>query len=281
MNRTEQIARAETFRALHRGSKLLVLPNVWDPLGAQLLESLGYPAVATASAAVAFSHGIDDGERIGFDTMLDVIRRIVKSVEVPVSADIETGFAEEPGDVAGNMRRLLETGAVGINLEDSRVELPRRLYPLELQRARIQAVREMANDFGVPLVINARIDVFVRPVPESRSEKIAEAVHRGNAYVEAGADCVFPVALGDFEILKTLQREIDAPINASATASTPSIAELEQSGIARLSLGPGLLKAALTAMREVASGLQDPRGSYTGFTRDAMTSAEIEELVSK
>ncbi len=285
MSRDRQAAKAESFRALHTDPKLLVLPNVWDPLGARLLQSLGYPAAATASAAVAWSLGFDDGERLAFGTMLDVIGRIAGSVEIPVSADIEAGYAEEPEPLAANMRKVLEAGAVGINLEDSRVERPRALFPVELQCERIRAVREMADDFGVPLVINARVDVFVRPPfgaePETMPDKIAEAVRRGNAYAAAGADCVFPVALGDFEVLKTLRREIDSPLNASATGSTPSIADLEAAGIHRLSLGPGLLSVSMAAMREVARGLRDPSASLASLAPERMAGSEIEALVSE
>lgn len=122
MDKTTQIKKAEKFLALHHAPKLLVLPNIWDPLGACLLEGLGYPAVATASAAVAYSLGYDDGQKIQFLAMLHAIERIAASVTVPMTADIERGYAEQPHEIAGNIRQVLHVGAVGINFEDSAFE---------------------------------------------------------------------------------------------------------------------------------------------------------------
>ena len=198
-----QAAKAQRFLALHHDPKLLVLPNIWDPLGARMLESVGYPAVATASAAVAFSQGYDDGEQIPFDLMLDVIRRIAERVEVPVTADVERGFAGSPEDVAENMKRVLQAGAVGINLEDSRSE-GGELLAADAQADRLRAVREMADREQIPLVINARTDVFLRDTPTSRSEKIEEAITRGRRYLEAGADCLYPIGAGDLETVRTI-----------------------------------------------------------------------------
>ena len=118
----EQVKKTEAFLALHHDPKLLVLPNIWDPLGARLLEALDYPAVATASAAVAFSSGYDDGQKINFTIMLEVIQRIADSVQVPITADIEGGFAITPDDVAENIREVIRAGAVGINFEDGTFE---------------------------------------------------------------------------------------------------------------------------------------------------------------
>jgi 2-methylisocitrate lyase-like PEP mutase family enzyme len=132
--------KAERLRALHHTGRILVLPNIWDPGGARMMESLGYPAVATASASIAYALGYDDGQQITLEAMLDVVGRVASSVHVPVTADMEWGYAEEPQDVAENMRRVLPAGAVGINLEDS-VREGERLFEVEFQCARISAVR--------------------------------------------------------------------------------------------------------------------------------------------
>ena len=277
MDKSTQIQKAQDFLALHHDRKLLVLPNIWDPLGAKLLESLGYPAVATASAAVAYSRGYDDGQKISFDEMLEVIQRIVGSVEIPVSADIESGYAENPREVAENVRQVLAVGAVGINLEDS-VSEGGSLRPIDFQCERIAAVRQMAEQEGVPLVINARIDVFISGGSRSKPEMTTETITRAKAYLEAGADCIYLIALGDVETLQQIQAEIDAPINVYASASTASMAELEAIGISRLSLGPGFLKASLTAMKKVALELKN-YSSYDSFTKDVMTSEEIVKLI--
>ena len=149
MSRKAQIAKAEAFLALHLDPKLLVLPNIWDPLGARLLQHLEFPAVATASAAVAYSLGYDDGQRITLEAMLDVVRRVAESVDIPVSADIEGGYADTPDGVAQNVREVIRAGAVGINLEDGLYE-GGPLRPVDGQCERIRAARAMADREGVP-----------------------------------------------------------------------------------------------------------------------------------
>jgi 2-methylisocitrate lyase-like PEP mutase family enzyme len=238
-----------------------------------MLESLGYPAVATASAAVAFSLGYDDGEKIDFETMLETIRRIAAAVDVPVSADIEGGYAETTEGVAGNIRQVLLAGAVGINLEDS-VGGEGKLRHVDDQCERIRAVREMTQDEGIPLLINARVDVFLREGTESRSDRIDETIARASAYVEAGADCIYPIGPGDPETLKPILEQLRVPINVYASAAAAPMRELESLGVARLSLGPGMLRASLTAMKGVAERLLD-YDSYESFTKDVLSSDEI------
>ena len=279
MDKTTQIQKAKKFLVLHHEPKLLVLPNIWDPLGARLLEGLGYPAVATASAAVAYSLGYDDGQKIKFDAMLDVIERIASSVAVPMTADIERGYAEHPQEIAENIRQVMHAGAVGINFEDSSFE-GGPLQPIDFQCERIQAIRNMADKEGIPLVINARIDVFMRSADISPSEKIAETISRGKAYLDAGADCLYPIGPGDVETLKRIREETEAPINVYASKLAASMKELAAIGISRLSLGPGLIRASLTTMRNVARELLD-YGPYDSFSaEDIMTSDEIRKYIS-
>ncbi len=279
MDRSVQQRKAEDFLALHHGPKLLVLPNVWDPLGARMLVSLGYPAVATASAAVAYSLGYLDGEQMPFATMLEAVGKIAASVDVPVTADIESGYAESPEGVAENMRRVLHAGAVGINLEDT-VAGEGGLYDPDAQCARIRAVRRMAHSEGVPLVINARTDVYLRRADSSPAERLAETIARARAYLAAGADCIYPIMLGDVASLRELHAAIEAPINVYAAASAAPMGELEAAGIRRLSLGPGLLKASLTAMKQVAEEVRG-YGSYKRFTDGALGSDEIEGWLAR
>jgi 2-methylisocitrate lyase-like PEP mutase family enzyme len=277
MDKRIQIEKAKAFLALHHDAKLLVLPNIWDPLGARMLESLGYPAVATASAAVAYSLGYDDGQKIHLDAMLEVAARIVESVEVPVSIDIEAGYAEAPEEVAGNVRQVVRAGAVGINLEDSLHE-GWQLRPIAVQQERIRAVRAMAGEEGVPLVINARTDLFLQDGDLPAADRLTETIDRAAAYLEAGADCLYPIGLGNLEMLTTLREATGAPLNVYAAASAPPMKELEAAGISRLSLGPGLIKASLTAMRKVARNLL-AYGPYDRFTTGAMSSEEIRRYV--
>jgi 2-methylisocitrate lyase-like PEP mutase family enzyme len=278
MNKSEQVRKAERFLALHHDPKLLVLPNIWDPLGARLLQGLGYPAVATASAAVAFSMGYDDGQIMTFEAMLDVISRVAASVDLPVTADVERGYADDPGGVEANMGRVIRAGAVGVNIEDSTVE-GGPLFSVESQCARLQAARRAADKEEVPLVINARIDTFLGGVPGSSSDKVNETIARAKAYLDAGADCIYPITVGDIETLKRIRDETDAPINVYATALAAPMRELEEAGISRLSIGPWLIKSSLTAMKRVAEELRD-YGSYDVFTKDAMSSDDVRQYLS-
>lgn len=274
-----QVQKAERFRTLHSGGRILVLPNIWDPGGARMLEWLGYPAVATASASVAYSLGYDDCQQITFDAMLDVVGRVAAAVNVPVTADMEWGYAEQPQEVAENMRQVLRAGAVGINLEDS-IREGEVMFDTEFQCARIQAVREMARQEGIPLFINARTDVFWPRVPGSDAEKFDAAVARGKAYLQAGADGFYPIILGNLTTLKRLCEAIPAPLNVLAPTAHATLQELEEAGIARLSLGPALMWASLTMMRKVAVELQN-HGSFDLFTRDMIATDDIKQFVSK
>ena len=276
---TDLVQKAERFRALHHRDRILVLPNIWDPGGARLLKSLGYPAVATASASVAYSLGYDDGQQITLDAMLDVVGRVAVSVDVPVTADMEWGYAEQPADVADNMRRVLRAGAVGVNLEDS-IREGEVLFDVDFQCARIRAVREMAQQEGIPLVINARTDVYWPKVAGTDDEKLGQAVLRAKAYLESGADCVYPILLGDLESLKKLHAAIRAPINVLAPTCRATLRELEDAGIARVSLGPALIWASLTVMRKLALELQD-YGPLDQLTRDVITTSEIQKYLSQ
>lgn len=276
---SELVQKAEQLRALHHGNRTLVLPNIWDPGGARMMEWLGYPAVATASASVAYSLGYDDCQQITLDAMVDVVGRVASAVKVPVTADLEWGYAEEPGEVAENMRRVLHAGAVGINLEDS-IREGEVLFPIDYQVARIRAVREMAEQEGVPLFINARTDVFWPRVPGTPEEKLEEAIRRARAYLDAGGDCFYPILLGDLETLKRIYEAIKAPINVLAPTSKATLEELEEAGIARVSLGPALMWAALTTMRNIAVGLQN-YGSFEPFTQNMISSDDIRAYLSK
>ena len=173
---------------------------------------------------------------------------------------------------------MLHAGAVGINIEDSTTE-GGALRPVDVQCERIGAVRDMADEEGIPLVINARIDVFMREAKSPKSDMLSEAIERSKAYLDAGADCVYPITLGDIESLKKLRADINAPINVYATNGTASLRALEDAGISRVSLGPNFFKASLTAMRNVAEKLLS-YGSYDSFTQNVVSTEEIQRFVS-
>jgi len=242
-----QAAKAQQLLSLHNNGKLLILPNVWNPIGARMLQAKGYPAVATASAAISESLGYSDGEQLKLDTMLDMVTRIVRSVDLPVTADFEAGYADTIEDLQENISRLLDTGAVGINFEDS-FDDSAHLRPIPTQMERIKAVREVAERRGVHLVINARADSFFAEGFSSDEERIEDVVTRLNAYTQAGAECVYPVGRGDKETLTILRKRLTAPINVLATAKTASLNELQALGINRVSFGPYIFRSLLAKM---------------------------------
>jgi 2-methylisocitrate lyase-like PEP mutase family enzyme len=279
MDRGAQSAKAEIFLALHHDPKLLILPNIWDPLGARILAAQGYPAVATASAAVAYSMAYDDGQQVSFSAMLHVVHAIATSVDVPLTADIERGYAEDVETLTDNLRRVIRAGAVGVNLEDSLHE-GGALRAIDAQCERIRAARRAGELEGVPLVINARVDTFLRESTKPLRERVDETLLRATAYLEAGADCIYPIGPGDLETLTGLRERIHAPINVYAHAGTASIGELEAAGISRLSLGPNLLRATYARVRDVGRALLGRQG-YEAFTTHAISGEEMNGYIRR
>ncbi|HET9825631.1 MAG TPA: isocitrate lyase/phosphoenolpyruvate mutase family protein [Chitinophagaceae bacterium] len=277
---SRQTEKAKRFYDLHHQGKLLILPNIWDPLGAILLESLGYPAVATASASVAFSNGYDDGENIAFTDVLNILKKITNSVDIPVSADVERGFAENDTELRENTRQLIQTGIVGINIEDTEKKT-NSLLPIEVQCQRIRAIKEVAKEMGVPLFINARTDVYIRgkglDTPQSRFD---ETLKRGVAYKAAGADCFYPITLSDRDDLKKLIEQLQMPVNVVTIAGLPQLSSLDEVGVARVSLGPSFLKIAIRSMKNLATKLQNYDG-LSDITENDITSAYLKDLVNK
>ena len=264
-----QITKASDLLQLHHSRKLLILPNIWDVSGARLLQQLGFPAIATASASVAFSNGYADGEQIPFPDLLNLLSKIASSSSLPVTADIESGYAADLGELKKNIQSLLHTGIAGINFEDSAKNYG--LVELDLQCERIRAIRSVAEREGIHLVINARTDVFIQPTFDGN--RLEEAVRREAAYKDAGADCFYPILCG-MEDLKKLNEEIDLPINVLLKKNTLPLLELEQLGIARVSLGPLFFNAAFSRMRSVANNLLDYQSTGI-FEEDLFTNEEI------
>jgi 2-methylisocitrate lyase-like PEP mutase family enzyme len=243
--------RADQLRTLHVPGKPLVLPNVWDAAGARAVVAAGFPAVATASAAVAPSLGYEDHEGTPPDEMFAAVARIAGAVAVPVTADIERGYRLPAGEIAA---RLVAAGAVGCNLEDSDARTG-ELVPVEEQAQLLAGVRAAAPQ----LVINARVDVFLHG-SGSREERVAEAVRRGKAYAEAGADCVYPLVVDGLDLAeaRALVEGIGVPVNVAFLPGGPSLAELAEAGVARISFGPGLFRLLQghleAALRTIAAG---------------------------
>ena len=276
MKSATQRDRAESFRRLHAGPGILVLPNAWDVATARLVEEAGFAAIATSSAGVAWALGYADGERISRGEMLAVVRRITSSVHVPVTADMEAGYGASPEAAAETARGVIAAGAVGLNLEDGTND--GRLVDIALQQDRIRAMREVAAAAGVPLVINARTDAFEAKA-WSPAERFAGAVRRANAYNAAGADCLFVPHVSDAATIGRLAREIEGPLNIIAGPPAPPIPELEQLGVRRASLGPRVAQAALGLVRRALRELRE-RGTYDAMTDLLIPFAELQRLVT-
>jgi 2-methylisocitrate lyase-like PEP mutase family enzyme len=278
MDPRTQNENAAAFRRLHDGSRVLVLPNAWDAASARIFEEAGFAAVGTTSAGIAWSLGYPDGEKVTKGEMVEATRRIARSVDVPVTADIEGGYGRTADEVFLTVEAVILASAIGVNLEDGTGDPGEPLRNLPEQVERIRAVREAASSAGVEIVLNARTDVYLLAVGEEH-ERLAHAVERANTYREAGADCLFVPGVGDPETVGVLSREIAGPLNVLAGPSTPPVAELEALGVARLSVGPGPARAALGLMRRIAEELRGT-GTYTTLTDNAIPYAEIDELMS-
>src|SRR6266550_362791 len=211
-DKQKQKAAAEAFRAMHRGQRILLLPNAWDVASARIFEEAGFGAIATTSAGVAFTLGYPDGQKISRVEMLARVARIAKAVKVPVTADVEGGYGNRPEDAALTTQEVVEAGAVGMNLEDSTGDSAHPLVELSLQVEKIHAVREAALKTGVLVVLNARTDVYLLEVGPSE-KRYDETVQRLLAFRDAGADCVFVPGLRDMEIIGRLVRDVKCPVN--------------------------------------------------------------------
>ncbi len=268
---------ATEFLAYHHDPRMLILPNAWDVSSAKVFELEGFKAIGTTSAGVAASLGYPDGQRISLAETIEVVGRIVQHVDLPISVDLEAGYATSLDGIVLAARAVLQAGAVGLNLEDSTGMPSNPLYDVTLQQEKLGAIRGMAEAEGIHLVINARTDVYLIP-GEGPATRLRHAITRGNAYKEAGADCIFIPDIGDHDkdIIAQLVREIDAPINILAGATTLSIAELEEIGVARVSLGPRPMRATLTLLRKIARELLES-GTYNLMNSATITYAEVNQ----
>jgi 2-methylisocitrate lyase-like PEP mutase family enzyme len=274
----QEQAKAASFRVLHSGREILLLPNVWDVASARLIEESGFKAAATSSAGIAFSLGYPDGQRISREQMLAVIARIAKAVRVPVTADVEAGYGKSPEDAGRTARAVVEAGAVGMNLEDAIADSPSVLVELPLQLEKIRAVREMASRLRVPLVLNARTDMYLLQIGDP-AERYDETVRRLSAFREAGADCVFAPGLRDAPTIGRLVADLKCPINILAGPGSPSVPELSKLGVARVSLGSATMRATVGCLRRIAQELK-ATGTYSNL-EDAPSHAEMNRMMER
>ena len=242
-------SRADQLRALHRPGAPVVLPNAWDVASATILAGAGYPALATSSAAVAAVLGYEDDDSMPADEAFGAVARIARILEVPLTADLEAGYGLAP-DVF--VERLLAAGAVGCNIEDTDHHGPGGLVDPAVQGPRLAGIKEAARAAGVDIVLNARVDV--RP---GGSDELTEAIRRGRHYLEAGADCVYPIFFGDEDAIGALVTGIGGPVNVALRKHDVDwIDRLAALGVARISMGAGLMRATYDYLKSTAERLR-------------------------
>jgi 2-methylisocitrate lyase-like PEP mutase family enzyme len=254
---TDLESRCELLRSLHLPGTPLVLPNAWDVASARAVVAAGFPVVATTSGGVAASLGHEDHERAPADEMLAAAARIVGAFDVPVSVDAEAGYGIEPTELVATLKKM---GAAGCNLEDTNHATGALRDPVE-QAQWLRAVRAAASNEGYRLVINARIDVFLSAVAsgndgKSQAELVSEALMRAHAYVEAGADCVFPIVLWERDALETFLSDAPGPVNVLRIPPAPSPTELAELGVARISYGGLLHRDAIGQFERLLGSLE-------------------------
>jgi len=270
-----QTQKALRLLELHRAESPLVLVNAWDAASARIVEQVGFPVVATGSAGVAYALGYADGQHIPWVEMVAAIKRITHAVQVPVTADIEAGFSVDLQQLEGVIEQVITAGAVGVNLEDALPDQGEQgpLYPLPEQIARIQAARKTGERLGVHLVINARTDAYWQKGVD-REQALRNTVQRGKTYLQAGADSIFIPGLRDAKNIRAVVEQLNAPVNILATTGAPSIEELKDLGVKRISMGSGPMRSTMGLLRRIAEEAQTA-GTYKAMLEGAVPYAEM------
>ena len=247
---------AEKFQNMHKSNKIVILPNAWDAGGAVIFEKEGFEAIGTTSAGISYSLGYSDGEFISIDDVLDTTKKIQKRISVPLSVDIERGYANTNEEIVKNIKAVINEGAVGINIEDG-ISDTKELSSLETQCELIKDIVKLKKDLDIDFFINARTDAFWLEIGDNKEELLSQSIKRANAYLKAGADCAFvPGALCVSDI-KILVQHINGPLNIIATPASPSIKELEKLGVVRVSLGSGVVRASLAVIKSISAQVKE------------------------
>jgi 2-methylisocitrate lyase-like PEP mutase family enzyme len=274
-----QVEKAERFRKLHGGPNILALPNAWDVASARILEEARYPAIATSSAGIAFSLGYPDGQRVSRDQMLEVVGRIAHAVRVPVTADMEAGYGTTVKDMEETTKAVIAAGAIGMNLEDVTGEDESLQVDTVQQVEKIRAIRAISSSHGVPLVLNARTDIYLMPIGEAAT-RLDRTVERLRAYRQAGADCVFAPGVRDRDTIAELLKAIAAPLNILISPTCPSLAELEEMGVARVSAGSAVMRAALGLVRRIGKEWMET-GTSNSLFDGAVPFADLNRMMGR
>jgi len=266
------IASDKQFRALHAGPDMLILPNAWDAGSARVIESAGAKAIATSSAAVAWAHGYPDGQFLPFESLLSTLQEMVRVVRVPVSADIESGYASTAAEIGKRIARVVAAGVVGVNIEDG-------TSPPDLLCAKIERAKTAAAHEGVELWVNARADVYIRKLVDGGAA-FDETVRRAALYREAGADSIFVPALVDGDTIARLVPLVGLPFNALAWSGLPDAGRLRDIGVRRLSAGGGMARAAYDRAFVFAKAFLK-EGKVEALTNPPATVPNLNELMHR
>jgi 2-methylisocitrate lyase-like PEP mutase family enzyme len=245
-----QIEHANLLKNLHIKGDPLILFNIWDAGSAQAIKEIGAKVIATGSWSVAAAHGYEDGEKLSFALVLANLKRIIASVDLPVTVDLEGGYGHSPTELQETVKKVIEAGAVGINFEDQIIN-GEELYSIEDQCIRIKAVREAAERTSIPIFINARTDIFLKAAPANHNDShLEEAIRRASAYAESGASGFFVPGLSDAEQIGKLCERSPLPVNIMVLPYTPTSKQLAQLGVARISYGPAPYSQVMDVLKE-------------------------------
>ena len=270
--------KCEQFKRMHSQDNILLLPNAWDAGTAVLMEQLGFPAIGTTSAGIAFANGYPDNEAMEREVMLEAVARIIERVNIPVSVDLESGYGISAAEVGDTVSKIIVAGGSGANIEDYKG----KLLPIGEASERILAAKQAISNTGLSFVLNARTDCFLRLKSISVEECLKQTIQRAHAYLEAGADCIFVPGVTDHTIIAKLVKEINAPLNilgAYSGSSAGSLSDLQALGVKRVSIGGSL---ALLAFAEIKRTLETMKAEGTfEYASKAMTNAEMNNIMDK
>jgi 2-methylisocitrate lyase-like PEP mutase family enzyme len=274
---TKANERSRKLRELIRAPEILVMPGAYDVLSALLFEQMGFKAIQGTSGGIAAVLGYPDGEVMSREQFIEVSGQFAKAVSVPFNSDGEKGYGDEEG-VKETVRALVARGVAGMNLEDGAAKGRGGLVDLPVQLRKIKAVMETKRELGSEFFLNARVDSF-HVITDDPKRALEEGIRRGNAYAEAGGDCIFYLNLHSAETIGTVAKEVKAPVSILAGPQSPSVSELQDIGLARVSYGSGFYKAAISGARRLAQEIQ--AHGTVNLLKEGMQTPDINALVSK
>ena len=268
--------KSRKLRELVRAPEILIMPGAYDVLSARLFEQMGFKAIQGTSGGIAAALGYPDGEVMSRDVFIELSGNFAAAVSVPFNADAERGYGDEAA-VRDTVRALVARGVAGMNLEDGAAKGRGGLVELAQQLRKIAAVMQTKRELGSEFFLNARVDAF-HVITDDPKQALDEAIRRGNAYAEAGGDCIFYLNLHSSDAIGRVAKEVKAPISILAGPQSPSVKELQDLGVARVSYGSGFMKAAITGAKRLAQEIQQ-NGTVTAL-KDGVQTPEIAALIA-